>query len=172
MREGDIVFVRGRDTWHKLVSLVGGVSHVAIVYRDDSGELRVSSMSRRKNMCCMDSVDDFRKKWDFFLVVRPRKIDRKVVNRHATKEWNYAWVKQSSTHTYCTRHVIEILNKCEGHNHPMLLHPHSLFKRLNGKVVQQEGKRRDEWNSMFVTVLVVGISVQLVSKMTKREKQC
>ena len=106
IRPGDMLFVRGGDTLHRLIGLVDGISHVAYAYRS-GGRLLVRDMSRHGSESF--PIHDWIRLWEYVLVVRPRcTVDESALYEEAALRWRYG-PPMLDGYTYCTAHVSRML---------------------------------------------------------------
>ena len=159
LQEDDIIFVRSdRVLRHRLVALYGGISHVAVVVNHDD-KLRVLSMGIRG--VSLKTPSKFLAKWDHVRIIRPPTTPSATRKKNAHRTWNYCFSKDSSTCTFCTRHVREQLVSM-GHHIPFFWHPYNMFLHMSarGTVVYSRGKEYDIW---FTTMMLISLIILCIA---------
>lgn len=164
IREGDIVFVRGKAFKSKLIALWSGVSHVCIIYERD-GDMYACEMSENRRSNVFRKVDDrWLRKWRFLHVLRvPGGVyDKHLFNDMIERKWKYGFRYNSEEYTYCTRHVIEILTNTTALTLPVCLHPGVLYHRIT-KYANSVMCVGDPYDYHFLCLVLVVCAVVVVA---------
>ncbi len=170
--EGDILFSRGKSASHRtLAALSNGISHVALVYRDDDGELYVSSMSHSKACCMKHSVLSYTCNpfWEYILCVRVTpELDETqlaVLRTWCKKDWKYSWFPDTN-HMYCTHHVNAFLKQIGASTVERVLLPGFLLEHVRYSVVFAKGRpmRKEITFSLVVLAALVYSKIRTTLK--------